>query len=361
MPRRPTFSGMNRRKLLSLLGIPALLASTGAAWAAISRSRNPYYQGPVTENFDGVMFSDGRTVTKGLADVLRWQTSKREREAFPVQYPAPPQDKPPASVDGVRIVHLGHASFLYQVAGLNLLIDPVYSQRASPFTFIGPRRVNEPGIAFDDLPRIDAVLITHNHYDHLDIETLARLHERDAPRMIMPLGNDTIVKARIPEARTEAHDWAARVALSDAVSLTLVPSYHWSARGAFDRRMALWCSYVIEAAETKIFHVGDTGYHDGSLYERLGNEHGPFQLAVLPIGAYEPRWFMSDNHMNPDEAVKVMLALKAEQAIGHHWGTFQLTDEGIERPPAALTAALTEAGLPEARFRPMRPGLSWTA
>lgn len=352
---------MNRRKLLSLLGLTALLGSTGVAWATLTRSRNPYYQGPVTENFDGLNFTDGRPVTKGLLDVWKWQTAQREREIFPAHYPAPPQDKPPATFEGVRIVHLGHASFLYQVAGLNLLIDPVYAERASPFTFIGPRRVNAPGVAFADLPRIDVVLITHNHYDHLDIETLAQIHRRDRPRMIMPLGNDTIVRARIPDARTEAYDWKARVKLSEAVSVTLAPTYHWSARGAFDRRMALWCSFILESGAARIFHVGDTGYHDGSLYERLGAEYGPFRLAVLPIGAYEPRWFMSDNHMNPDEAVKVMLALKAEQALGHHWGTFQLTDEGIERPPEALKLALAQAGLPEERFRPLRPGLSWTA
>lgn len=352
---------MNRRKLLTLLGLPALLGTGSAAWASISRSRNPYYQGPVTENFNGTVFTDGRPVTKGLADVLKWQTSKRDREAFPESYPAPPKDRPPARVDSVRVVHLGHASFLYQIGGLNLLIDPVYSLRASPLSFIGPRRVNDPGVAFDDLPRIDAVLITHNHYDHLDIETLARLHERDQPRMIMPLGNDTIVRARIPEARAEAHDWSTRLPLSDGVSVTLAPSYHWSARGAFDRRMALWCSFVLEGGGTRIFHIGDTGYHDGSLYRRLGAELGPFHLAVLPIGAYEPRWFMRDNHMNPEEAVQVMLSLRAEQALGHHWGTFQLTDEGIERPPAALAAALAAAGLAEERFRAMRPGLSWQA
>ncbi len=352
---------MNRRKLLTLLGLPALLGTGSAAWASISRSRNPYYQGPVTENFNGTVFTDGRPVTKGLADVLKWQTSKRDREAFPESYPTPPKDRPPARVDSVRVVHLGHASFLYQIGGLNLLIDPVYSLRASPLSFFGPRRVNDPGVAFDDLPRIDAVLITHNHYDHLDIETLARLHERDQPRMIMPLGNDTIVRARIPEARAEAHDWSARLPLSDGVSVTLTPSYHWSARGAFDRRMALWCSFVLEGGGTRIFHIGDTGYHDGSLYRRLGAELGPFHLAVLPIGAYEPRWFMRDNHMNPEEAVQVMLSLRAEQALGHHWGTFQLTDEGIERPPAALAAALAAAGLAEERFRAMRPGLSWQA
>jgi L-ascorbate metabolism protein UlaG (beta-lactamase superfamily) len=350
---------MNRRKLLSLLGITALLSSTGAAWAAFARSRNPYYQGPVSEHFDGLLFSDGRPVTKGLIDVWRWQTSKRNREAFPKHYPAPPQDKPPARVEGLRIVHLGHASFLYQMTGLNVLVDPVYAERASPFTFVGPRRVNAPGVAFDDLPRIDVVLLTHNHYDHLDLATLDVLHRRDQPRMIMPLGNDAIVRARNPAIRAEAHDWKDRVVLSNKVAVTLAPTYHWSARGALDRRMALWCSFVIETPTAKLFHIGDSGYHDGSLYERLGAEYGPFRLAVLPIGAYEPRWFMGDNHMNPEEAVKVMLALRAEQALGHHWGTFQLTDEGIERPPEALKAALAEAGLPEERFRPMQPGLSW--
>ncbi len=350
---------MNRRRLLGLLGIPALLASTSLAWAAFGRSRNPYYQGPVSENFDGLSFTDGRPVTKGLIDVWRWQTAKREREPFPEHYPTPPQDKPPARVDGLRIVHLGHASFLYQIAGLNLLVDPVYAERASPFSFVGPRRVNAPGVAFEDLPKIDAVLITHNHYDHLDLALLDRIHRRDRPRMIMPLGNDTIVRARNPDIRAEAHDWAARVALSETVAVTLVPTYHWSARGALDRRMALWCSYVIDGAGGRMIHIGDTAWHDGVLYERLGKEYGPFRLAVLPIGAYEPRWFMSENHMNPDEAVKVMLALRAERALGHHWGTFQLTDEGVERPPEALALALDQAGLPQERFTPMRPGLSW--
>jgi L-ascorbate metabolism protein UlaG (beta-lactamase superfamily) len=352
---------MNRRKLLSLIGLPAILASTGFAWASYSRSRNPYYQGPVTENFDGLRFTDGRPVTKGLMDVLRWQMGERQREPFPERYPTPPQDTPPSRHAGFRIVHLGHASFLYQIAGLNILIDPVYSERASPLSFFGPKRVNPPGVAFEMLPPIDHVLVTHNHYDHLDIETLARLHERDKPRMIMPLGNDAIVRARIPDARAEAHDWRAQLSLNETVSLTLVPTYHWSARGALDRRMALWCSFILETNQTKVFHIGDTGYHDGSLYDRLGLEFGPFALAVLPIGAYEPRWFMSDNHMNPEEAVRVMQSLRAERAIGHHWGTFQLTDEGIERPPEALKAALARFDVPEDRFQPMRPGMVWTA
>ena len=351
---------MNRRSMLKLLALPALLAGSGVAWASYARSRNPYYQGPVSEHFNGLVFSDGRPVRKGLTDFLRWQLN-RSQEAFPAHFPASTPDKPPARVEGARIVHLGHASFLLQADGINILIDPVYSERASPFSFMGPKRVNAPGVGFDDLPKIDVVLVTHNHYDHLDLDTLARLHQRDAPRMIMPLGNDTIVKAKDAAIRAEAHDWGTRLALSDAVSVTLVPSYHWSARGAFDRRMALWSSFVIETPAAKIFHIGDTGFHDGSLYERLGRDHGPFRLAVLPIGAYEPRWFMGDNHMNPEEAVKVMQLLRAEQALGHHWGTFQLTDEGVERPRQALAAALDSAKLPPERFTAMLPGMSWQA
>lgn len=352
---------MNRRRLFKILALPALLGGSGVAWASYQRSRNPYYQGPVSDHFDGLRFSDGRPVTKGFGDFLRWQAERGDRERFPEHYPTPPQDKPPQRVDGVRIAHIGHASFLLQIGGLNILADPVLSERASPFSFFGPKRVNAPGIAFADLPKIDVVLVTHNHYDHLDVETLGRLHRRDDPRMIMPLGNDAIVREAVPDVRAEAHDWGTRLQLSETVAATLVPSYHWSARGAMDRRMALWCSFILEGGGKRIFHIGDTGYHDGSLYERLGREHGPFDLALLPIGAYEPRWFMRDNHMNPEEAVNVMLALRAEQALGHHWGTFQLTDEGIERPLAALSAAMAAAGLPEARFRPMRPGLSWTA
>ena len=349
---------MNRRKILKVLSLPFLAMSGTAAWASYQRGRNPYYNGPVTANFDGLRFSDGRPVAKGLVDVLKWQM-QGGAERWPAQYATPQQDRPPAQVAGLRISHIGHASFLIQTGGVNLLVDPVFSERASPFQFAGPKRANAPGIAFDDLPKIDAVLVTHNHYDHLDVLTLARLAARDNPRMIMPLGNDVIVRAAVPGARTEAHDWEAEVALPGALSLRLVPSYHWSARGALDRRMALWASFILETPAGKVYHIGDTGYHDGSLFRRHGKDHGPFRLAILPIGAYEPRWFMSDNHMDPFEAVQVMQSLGAQEAIGHHWGTFQLTNEGVERPLEALDQALREAGIPAAKFRASRPGQVW--
>ena len=350
---------MNRRKLLTMLGLPALMTAMGGAYAARARNANPYYAGPASDHFDGLHFSDGREITKGFREFFQWQL-QGGREAWPAAYPAGGSDAPPPSVEGLRISFVGHTTFLIQAAGLNIITDPVLSPRASPVSFAGPLRVNPPGVAFERLPKIDVILVTHNHYDHLDLATIRRIHDRDRCRIVAPLGNDAIIREKRPDIRVEAHDWGDVVALGAGVSARLVPAYHWSARGAFDRRMALWASYVIETPAGRIYHVGDTGYHDGAFFRAHGEAHGPFRLALLPIGAYEPRWFMRDNHMNPEEAVQVMLSLRAEQALGHHWGTFQLTNEGVERPLEALAAALKAAGMPPERFVAARPGMVWT-
>jgi L-ascorbate metabolism protein UlaG (beta-lactamase superfamily) len=349
---------MNRRKLLGWLALPALTIGGGAAYGGVQRGKNPYYDGPVSTNFDGLRFTDGRRVTKGFGDFLKWQI-QGGRAKWPENFPALPPDRPPPRVAGLRIAHLGHASALVQVAGLNILIDPVLSERASPFSFVGPKRVNAPGVAFDDLPKIDAVLLTHNHYDHLDMATLERLHERDRPRLVMPLGNDTILNARRTDWTPEAFDWGETVTLSDHVSVTLTPSYHWSARGALDRRMALWCAFLLKTPSGLVYHIGDTGYHDGAFFRALKAEHGAPRVALLPIGAFEPRWFMRDNHMNPEEAVRVMEDCGAKTALGHHWGTFQLTNEAIETPREELAAARDAKGIAPERFPAMQPGFVW--
>jgi L-ascorbate metabolism protein UlaG (beta-lactamase superfamily) len=259
-------------------------------------------------------------------------------------------------VAGLRVAHIGHASYLVQTGGLNILVDPVYAERASPVSFAGPKRVNAPGIAFDDLPPIDAVLVTHNHYDHLCLDTIGRIVARDAPRIVAPLGNDAVICARVPAARVEAHDWHDRVALADAVAVTVEPSYHWSARGYRDRRMALWAGFVLAGPAGTAYLAGDTAYHDGSLFRAIRARHGAPDFAVLPIGAYEPRWFMKTQHVNPREAVRIFEDVGARDAIGVHWGTFRLTNEGIDEPPQALAKALARAGIDPARFRPVRPG-----
>jgi L-ascorbate metabolism protein UlaG (beta-lactamase superfamily) len=356
---------MKRRSFLKVLGLGALgLAGVGGLLGMTRSGKNPYYVGPISDHFDGKkFFSPGRAnfADKSRMDLLKWQFGGG-KEKWPSAYPSPFTDKPPAKVEGLRVTLVGHASYLIQAGGLNILIDPVWSDRASPVSFAGPKRVQAPGIAFDDLPVIDVVLVTHNHYDHMDVATLSRIAAKWYSRVIAPLGNDVIIKAADPRlASVTAHDWGETLKLSDRVSVTLEPALHWSARGVSDRFMALWASYVISTPAGLIYAVGDTGYGENSIFPEAKRKYGGFRLALLPIGAYEPRWFMKEQHMNPEEAVRVMLELGAEEAIGHHWGTFQLTNEGIERPKEALGEALAEAGVAPERFRAFRPGQVWSA
>jgi L-ascorbate metabolism protein UlaG (beta-lactamase superfamily) len=298
---------------------------------------------------------------RGRPDLRRWLVDRYwrgTRTKWPAWAPSPYIDRPPARVEGPewRVSYVGHASFLVQGAGLNILLDPVWSKRASPLRFIGPRRVNDPGIAFADLPPIDAVLVSHGHYDHLDVTTLSRVAAAHRPRIITPLGNDTIMRNHDPAIAAEAYDWGERIAISDAVSVTLVPTQHWSARNFSDRNMSLWASFVIEAPGGRVYVVADSGYGDGRNFRAVRERHGPLRLAILPIGAYEPRWFMRDQHMNPAEAVRAFIDCGAELALAHHHGTFQLTDEAIDAPLIALADALSAAEIPAGRFRTLRPG-----
>ena len=350
---------MNRRTLLKALGLPAVAAAGALGWATAARSRNRYYDGPVTDHFDGVrFFSPGQPQDKGLVELMRWQLGGGRKD-WPESFPSPFRDKPPAEVRDLRVTLIGHASFLIQAAGLNLLVDPVFSERASPLSFTGPKRVNPPGIAFESLPKIHAVLITHNHYDHLDTDSLGRLWQQHRPRVIAPLGNDAVIRAAHPDIPVEARDWGGSVDLGGGVTAHVEPAYHWSARGINDRRMALWCAYALTTPAGTIYHVGDTGFGDGRIFHAVRERFGRPRLAHLPIGAYEPRWFMEPQHMNPEDAVKALGILEAEQALGHHWGTFRLTNEGVEEPPAELGTALQEAGIPAERFRALRPGEAW--
>ena len=324
-----------------------------------------YYNGPVSDHFDGEQFFDSQGAPpRNRLDLLRWLLVRRwrgTRAKWPAWAPSPYADRPPQRVTGAacRVSYVGHASFLIQTAGLNVLLDPVWSTRASPFRNIGPKRVNDPGVAFADLPPIDVVLVSHAHYDHLDLVTLSRLAAAHRPRVIAPLGNDTIMRNSDPAIAAEAYDWDTRVELGPAAAVTLVPTRHWSARNLSDRNMSLWASFVIEAACGRIYFVADSGYGDGRLFRRARDRIGPFKLVILPIGAYEPRWFMRDQHMNPAEAVQAFIDCGAQFALAHHYGTFQLTDEAIDAPPLALAEALRSAGIPAEDFRALRPGEVW--
>jgi L-ascorbate metabolism protein UlaG (beta-lactamase superfamily) len=345
----------SRRRFIAALGAVSaagLLAVTGRN--AMAR----YYDGPVSDHFDGSRFFDPQGAQpRSVIDLIRWRLGGT-RASWPERSPSPYADRPPAAVNDKswRIAFVGHASVLLQTAGLNLLLDPVWSERVSPFSFAGPKRVNDPGIAFEALPPINAVLVSHCHYDHLDLPTLSRLAASHRPRVITPLGNDAITRSYDPAIAAETYDWGDRAPLPGGASVTLVPVQHWSARGLTDRNKALWAGFVIDTPAGRILYVGDSGYGEGRHFRGAKERHGPIRLAILPIGAYEPRWFMRDQHMNPEDAVKALSDCGAQEALGHHHGTFQLTDEAIDAPAKALVEALDAAKIPQERFVAMKPG-----
>ena len=321
-----------------------------------------YYSGPPSDHFDGQrFFNPGDEESRGFGDFLRWQFNKRAIP-WPDTYPSPFKDTPPARVDGraLRISLVGHATFLIQTGEYNILTDPVWSERASPFAFAGPRRHNPPGIPFNRLPRIDVVLISHSHYDHMDLPSIVRLWERDQPKIIAPLGNDAIIQAHAPSIPVTTMDWADRLDVAPGLQVFMEPAHHWSARATNDRNHALWAAFVIRTGSCSIYFAGDTGFGGGRHFKRAAARHRILDVALLPIGAYEPRWFMASNHMNPSDAVSAFRILRARSALGYHWGTFDLTDESVDQPVHDLTAALKEKGIPPQRFTAMRPGQVWT-
>ena len=321
--------------------------------------RNLYYQGPPSDHFDGErFFNPGQPdIDKSLLALLRWRIGGKRPAWSRTQAT---QTVPAASVAGLSVTLIGHASLLIQVAGRNLLVDPVWSERASPFRFAGPRRYNAPGVAFEKLPPIDAVLLTHNHYDHFDPATLRRVWQAWRPQMIAPLGNDRVLAKTDPEIPVRTLDWGESTEACPGIEAWLHPAFHWSSRSLSDRRMALWGGFVLKAGATTIYVAGDTSYRDGSIFRLVRERHGAPEIAILPIGAYEPRWFLRDQHVNPAEAVRIMQDCGARQALGVHWGTFALSDEGQHAPERDLRLALADADLAEARFIAMRAGECWS-
>jgi L-ascorbate metabolism protein UlaG (beta-lactamase superfamily) len=252
---------------------------------------------------------------------------------------------------------IGHSTVLIQAGGLNILTDPIWSERASPFSFVGPKRAREPGIRFDDLPRIDLVVISHNHYDHMDLPTLKRLWNRDRPAIVTSLGNDAILRREGVETR--ALDWGGRATIRPGVDAIVLRNHHWGSRWGADRNRALWSAFAVRTPVGNIFYAGDTGWGDGSWVREAG-ALGPYRLAVIPIGAYEPRDFMKTNHVDPAEAARIFAGVRAGLGLGVHWGTFQLTFEDIDDPPRRLRRELQAQNVPAGRFvttevgRPLR-------
>lgn len=290
-----------------------------------------------SDHYDGKKFSNpGRDDLKSFTDLLKWKATSGTVE-WPEHignknYPL----RPLTPTEKVNATFINHATFLVQLPGVNVLTDPVYSLRVSPYTFAGPKRAREPGIPFEMLPKIDVVVVSHNHYDHLDIETLKRLDGKFHPLFLVPLGDEKLLLEEGIQ-NVKAMDWWEEVQIKN-VKFTFTPARHWSARQIWNKNQSLWGSFMIESGATKVYHAGDTGY--GTHFLDIKSRLGAPDLALLPIGSYKPRWFMKNHHMDPEEAVKAHIDLGAEKSIGMHFGTFQLTDEGIDEPERDLSINL---------------------
>ncbi|MDB6029621.1 MAG: hypothetical protein JWM68_5844 [Verrucomicrobiales bacterium] len=293
------------------------------------------------DHFDGKRFFNPSGASgKSFADFLRWMLNRSAAKwpnFLPNHLPSHRIENCPSGKTAVTFI--GHSSFLLQIGATNILIDPVFSLRASPVQWIGPKRVRLPGIQMNDLPPIHLVLVSHNHYDHLDLATLRDLNVCFSPPVITPLKNKKLIASSGLENIKELDWWQSTE--THELRITVVPAQHFSARKFSDRNKSLWGGFVIEGEGRTIFFAGDTGYN-AEQFRTIGERYSHMDLAFLPIGAYAPRWFMKDHHMDPAEAVQAFLDLKAKRAIGMHFGTFQLTDEGIDEPVNALHRALSD-------------------
>lgn len=296
------------------------------------RSRG--YRGPISDHFNGTVFlnykREGDVFERaGLASVLKWLLS-REQNVW--ERRSVTQTTPLSHVEGaqLRVTMINHASVLIQTDGLNIITDPIYARRASPFSFVGPHRFTEPGVAFDDLPPIDVIVISHNHYDHLDLTTLRRLIERDNPRLFVPLGNQEFLERRGIRTSTEL-DWWQTETISPSVTIRAVAGQHFSSRALSDRNNTLWCGYVISTSAGDIYFAGDTGY--GPFVQEIALRYpNGFRFGLLPIGAFRPEWFMKEVHISPDEAFRIQQELNIQKAMGIHFGTFKLADDKQDEP-----------------------------
>jgi L-ascorbate metabolism protein UlaG (beta-lactamase superfamily) len=341
-----------------------------AAWLAVGMlglvtgcaglQQNPYYD-PAKPHHTPAGFRNPDPGAQKAGGFWRWQWERRQ-----AGLPKPPDPAhrdwrvspdlalltTPAGNPGVTWI--GHATLLVRLGGLNVLTDPHFSGRASPVAFAGPKRYQPPGVALDDLPQIHAVVISHSHYDHLDVDSVRQLHARSggALRFFVPLGLKPWFAELGIDNVTEL-DWWEHVELG-GVRFTLTPAQHWSARGLFDRNRTLWGGWAILASDFNFYFAGDTGY--SADFGEIGRRLGPFDLAAIPIGAYEPRWFMRIQHVDPAEALRIHQDLGARQSLGVHWGTFEMSDEALDVPPRELAAARREAGLSEGEFFVLRVG-----
>jgi L-ascorbate metabolism protein UlaG (beta-lactamase superfamily) len=293
-------------------------------------------------------------VMPSLGGVFRWLFRRRPKP-WPKSVNNNSLPPPPASVSSgeLAVTFIGHSSFLLQFPGGAVLTDPIFSKRASPVSWAGPKRVCPPGLRFKQLPHIGLVLISHDHYDHMDLKTLRRLRNAFHPLFVTGLKNGPLLRSLKIKQAVEL-DWWQSYRVNATTTVTMTPAQHFSGRWLGRRNTTLWGGFVLEMEGSRLYFAGDSGY--AGHFREIGRRFPGLDLAFIPIGAYEPRWFMRTVHMNPAEAVQAHIDLGARQSIGMHFGTFQLTDEAIDEPVQWLERARAEKGLAPEEFRVLEPG-----
>ena len=319
-----------------------------------SHAQNPSHH--TEEGFKNNYLPEER-MSKSLGTVFKWRFTRNSQEKVDFDSVEPDIDFLKSNNTEESLTWIGHSTFLWQFQGINLITDPHLTDRASPVSFAGPKRIVKPAISLNDLPELDVVLISHNHYDHLDKKTVLGIVKRqkeNPPLFLVPLGMkewfaDIGIKQKVVEL-----DWWQTHQVG-GWKYHAVPVQHWSRRGLVDTNKVLWAGWVVESPEKRFFFAGDTGYSKD--FQDIGERFGNMDLSLIPIGAYAPRWFMKDMHCNPEEAVLIHLDVKSQKSIGMHWGTFlNLTDEPLEEPPLKLARVLKEKEIDQDRFTTMKHG-----
>jgi L-ascorbate metabolism protein UlaG (beta-lactamase superfamily) len=314
---------------------------------------------PLSDHFNGkTFFNPGEQSNRGILDAFKWKFTSKATP-WPARIEVATQALPPAPAgDGVVATWVGQSTFLIRSANATVLTDPVWSETAGPTAWLGSRRAARPGLDLDAVPRVDLVLLSHDHYDHCDLPTLRRLALRDDPLIVAPLGYKKLLSGA-GYSRIVELDWWQENAPVSGLGVTLVPARHWTRRTPYGTNRRLWGGYMLRIGGRSVYFVGDSGYQEG-LFAEIGRRCGAPDLALIPIGAYEPRWFMASAHMNPAESVRVHVEVGSRRSFAMHWGTFQLTDEGFNAPVIALKEALAGAGLGPADFAAPSIGSSIT-
>jgi L-ascorbate metabolism protein UlaG (beta-lactamase superfamily) len=314
---------------------------------------------PVSDHYNGRRFFNQNPhalAERGFWSTMKWMRESRSlRKPWPAFVPNTAEPNLPEAVGPgeAHVTCVSHATNLVQMQGLAFLTDPVFSERASPFAWAGPKRARAPGVALEDLPKLDAVLISHNHYDHFDAASVKALWAAHQPLFVVPLGDGKLLR-RLGVERIVELDWWQSAEIPGGSRVWLTPARHWSGRWLHDRSRSLWGGFVVQAGGVQLYFAGDTGYD--THFEQTRDRFGPMDVSVLPIGAYAPRWFMRGAHMNPDDAVRAHLDLGSAMSVATHFGTFQLTDEGIDEPVLDLAKALAERGVDPSLFVPPEHG-----